>query len=241
MTRRRLAARAVAAGLALATLGALAADSWVKHQAAPALLPPGAAPHHAQTAIVLGALVYGRPGMLSPVLRDRVDEAIRLWKEGRVDTLLLSGDHGESDYDEVNWMRVYAEQHGVPRSKIFLDHAGFNTYETMVRARRVFQVNSAVVVTNGFHLPRAVFLARAQGMEVQGVAADHQAYEGAQNDARREFLARCKAVLNVYLWARQPLLGPPIPITGAAELSHDRYPEEESGNGRARPGVGGKA
>jgi SanA protein len=176
----------------------------------------------AQTAIVLGAYVYGTPGRLSPVLQDRVDTAIELFRAGVVDSLLMSGDHGQDDYDEVNWMRIYAEQKGVPTSKIFLDHAGFNTYDTMVRARRVFQVESAVVVTNRFHLDRAVFLALSQGIRAEGVVADKRGYLDANYYEQREFAARCKAFLNVYLLRPKPaFLGEPVPITGDAAASHD--------------------
>lgn len=207
--------------LILVALAAVLANLWVCRLARRFIVPAGEV-KRAQTAIVLGAYVYGTPGRLSPVLQDRVDAAIALFEAGLVDTLLMSGDHGQDDYDEVNWMRIYAEQKGVPTSKIFLDHAGFNTYDTMVRARRVFQVESAVVVTNRFHLDRAVFLARSQGIQVQGVVADKRGYEDAAYNEQREFAARCKAVLNVYLLRPDPaFLGQPVPITGDASASHD--------------------
>lgn len=206
----------------LGSLAAFAASHWVRRCAGPYIVSPDRA-QPAQTAIVLGAYVYGKPGTLSDVVKDRVDAAIELYRLGKVDTLLMTGDHGQSDYDEVNWMRVYAEKHGVPREKIFLDHAGFNTYDSMVRARRVFEVRTAVIVTNRFHLERAVFLARSQGIEAQGVVADRRAYLDAAFYEQREFAARCKAFLNVYLLRPAPaLLGPPVPITGSAAASHDQ-------------------
>lgn len=207
--------------LLLACLGGpLLASSWIIYRARPRICPPQqVAP--AQTAIVLGAYVYNNKGALSPVLQDRVDTAIALYDAGKVDSLLMSGDHGQDDYDEVNAMRIYAEKKGVPRGRIFLDHAGFDTYQSMVRARKVFQVESAVVVTNRFHLDRAVFLAGSQGIRVQGVVADRRRY--ADDYEMREFLARCKAFLYVYLLRPQPrYLGPEIPITGEATPSHDK-------------------
>lgn len=194
---------------------------WVHSRARPYVLPAERV-EHAQVGIVLGALVYGKSGRLSPVLEDRVDTAIALYKAGKVERLLMSGDHGKSNYDEVNAMRRYARERGVPDDQIFTDHAGFNTYDTMARARRVFLVENAVVITNGFHLDRAVFLARSAGIRAQGVVADKRAYLDASYNDSREFLARCKAVLNVYLWRPDPtFLGPEIPITGSAKASHD--------------------
>lgn len=200
--------------------GPLLASSWILYRARPQICSPQEV-LPAQTAIVLGAYVYNNKGALSPVLQDRVDSAIALYDAGKVDSLLMSGDHGQDDYDEVNAMRIYAEKKGVPRGKIFLDHAGFNTYQSMVRARKVFQVETAVVVTNRFHLDRAVFLASSQGMRVQGVVADKRSY--ADDYELREFLARCKAFLDVYLLRPRPkYLGPAIPITGEATPSHDK-------------------
>lgn len=207
--------------VAAAALGAVLVNLWVCRRAR-RFIVPAAQVKPAQTAIVLGAYVYATPGRLSPVLQDRVDTAIDLFRAGVVDSLLMSGDHGQDDYDEVNWMRIYAEQKGVPTSKIFLDHAGFNTYDTMVRARRVFQVESAVIVTNRFHLDRAVFLALSQGIRAEGVVADKRGYMEASYYEQREFAARCKAFLNVYLLRPDPaFLGEPVPITGDASASHD--------------------
>lgn len=198
-------------------------NQWVRYRARPYILPADQV-DHAQTAIVLGALVYNKTGGLSPVLQDRVDTAIALYKSGKVDSLLMSGDHGQQSYDEVNSMRAYAARRGVPDQHIFTDHAGFNTYDSMVRARRVFLVDNAVVVTNAFHLDRSVFLARSAGIRAQGVSGDqHQLLElDNQFNDKREFLARCKAVLNVYILRPDPaFLGEAIPITGDASLSHD--------------------
>lgn len=196
--------------------------NWWVHSSARPYVVPAEAVDKAQVGIVLGALVYGKSGRLSPVLEDRVDTAIALYKAGKVERLLMSGDHGQSNYDEVNAMRRYACERGVPDDRIFTDHAGFNTYDTMVRARRVFLVENAVVITNGFHLDRSVFLARSAGIKAQGVVADKRAYLDSNYNDSREYLARCKAVLNVYLLRPDPtFLGPEIPITGSAKASHD--------------------
>lgn len=197
-------------------ISSIAANAWVKHQAQP-LIREAREVSHAQTAIVLGAFVSPK-GELCPMLEDRVETAIGLFKAGKVDSLLMTGDHGKVDYDEANAMKRYAEKKGVPSDRIFTDHAGFNTYDSMVRAKQVFGVETAVVVTNGFHLERAVFLAQSQGIRAEGVVADLRPY--VYYYSHREFLARCKAVLNTYILRPDPrFLGPAIPITGDSHAS----------------------
>ncbi len=168
----------------------------------------------AQAAIVLGARVYPGGG-LSPMLRDRMETWVRLYELGRVDKLLLSGDHGQTTYDEVNAMLRYALDRGVPEEDVFTDHAGFSTYDTMYRARDVFLVESAIVVTQGFHLARAVYTARALGLEAVGVPADIQPYGDERRFAMRDWLARAKAFLDLHVTKPEPrYLGPTIPIEG---------------------------
>lgn len=180
----------------------------------------GQAPE-AQAAIVLGAAVWsgGRP---SPVLEDRLLTGVELYRAGKVKKLLLSGDHGRRSYDEVNAMRRFVVRRGVAERDVFMDHAGFSTYETMYRARDVFRVRSAIVVTQQFHLPRAVFLARRLGLDAVGVAADRRPYVGVEYLRMREVLARNKAVLDLYVLRSRPtFLGPAMPITGDGRATHD--------------------
>jgi SanA protein len=174
----------------------------------------------AQAAIVLGAYVFP-DGRVSDMVADRLEMAYNLYREHRVAKILISGDHGRVEYDEVNTMRRYLEAKGVPTADIFMDHAGFDTYDTMYRARDVFQVHTAVVVTQAFHLPRAVYLARSLGLEAQGVAADRWQYAGAQYYAAREWAARVKAFGNVLFHNAPQFLGPAIPITGDGRATHD--------------------
>lgn len=178
----------------------------------------------AQASIVLGALVE-RDGTLCPMLEDRVRTGVNLYRAGKVKKLLMTGDHGQKSYDEVNHMRRYAESLGVPTEDIFMDHAGFSTYESMYRAMAVFQVKSAVVVTQRFHLARAIYLARSFGIDAKGVIADRRPYLDAIDSsflALREELARCKAFIQVHLTHPKPtFLGPAIPITGDGRATHD--------------------
>jgi len=175
---------------------------------------------HAQAALVLGAQV-APDGRLSTMLRDRLARAAELYHAGKVDKVLASGDHGTAGYDEVNAMKRALVAAGVPERDVFTDHAGFDTWDSVVRAREVFGVASALVVTQGFHLPRAVWLARRAGLEAHGVAADQHAYGASTNrrNAVREVLARVKAVADVVTGRDPRHLGPRIPITGDGRAS----------------------
>jgi SanA protein len=175
----------------------------------------------AQVAVVLGALVF-RDGRLSYVLADRVDTAIDLYRKKKVDKILLTGDHGRVSYDEVNAMRRYALKHGIPPEDVFMDHAGFSTYESMFRARDVFRVKSAIIVTQRFHLARSVYTARALGIDAMGVEADRHIYIHPLLNNAREILARTKAFIDVNITHPNPkFLGPQIPITGDGRLTND--------------------
>lgn len=175
----------------------------------------------AQAAVVLGAMVYP-DGRVSDMVADRLHAALALYREGKVQKLLITGDHGQVEYDEVNTMRRWLEREGVPSADIFMDHAGFDTYNSMYRARSVFQVHSAVVVTQAFHLPRALYLADRLGLTVQGVVADRWRYRDAWWYDLREAGARNKAFLNVLVHRKPTFLGPVIPISGDGRQTHDQ-------------------
>jgi SanA protein len=166
---------------------------------------------HAEVAIVPGALVEP-DGDLSAMLAARVEQASRLWHAGKVEKILVSGDHGTWKYDEPDTMRKALVRNGVAPRDIFEDHAGFDTWATMVRARSIFGVRSAVVVTQGFHMPRALFLADEAGIDATGLTSDLQAWgaQGRKSEVR-EVLSRVKAIADVALDS-PALAGPKIPI-----------------------------
>jgi len=168
---------------------------------------------HAQVAIVPGALVQPN-GKMSGMLADRVRQADALWKAGKVDRILVSGDHGAWIYDEPDTMRKALVADGVPERVIFEDHAGFDTWATMVRARSIFGVHNAVVVTQGFHMPRALYLAHEAGIDATGLTADqHQwGYQGQRSEIR-EVLSRVKAIADTTL-DTPAMGGKKIPISG---------------------------
>ncbi len=167
----------------------------------------------AEVAIVPGALVKPN-GKMSAMLADRVRQATALWRAGKVKRILVSGDHHTWAYDEPDTMRKALVSAGVPPRVIFEDHAGFDTWATMVRARGIFGVKDAVVVTQGFHMPRALYLADAAGIDATGLTADlHQwGFQGRKSSVR-EVLARVKAIADTTL-DTPAMGGPSIPISG---------------------------
>lgn len=174
----------------------------------------------ADAAIILGARIFDN-GTPSQVLADRLDTGIELYKSGKVKKLLMTGDHGQVTYDEVNGMRRYAISRGVPEKDIFMDHAGFSTYDSMYRARDIFLVKKAIIITQEFHLPRALYIARNLGLDVDGVLADKRDYAGEGYLYFRELFARTKAVAQLAVSMKPKYLGPAIPISGDGRATND--------------------
>jgi SanA protein len=174
---------------------------------------PEVAPE-ADVALVLGASVQGKND-LSPILKDRADMAIALYKTHKVSKILVSGDNGALDYDEVTPVRKYLVQEGVAPADIFLDHAGFDTYSSMYRALNVFEVHSMLVVSQPFHLPRAVFIARELGIDAYGVSSG----EGDFFNTMREIPASDKALADIVFERYPKYLGPQEPISGDGQTT----------------------
>jgi SanA protein len=217
MLDRRLVIRAALGGAGAIVLLAVVvgvANAVILLGGRGAKTDPEAVPH-AQAALLLGAFVQpdGHP---SGMLEDRIRAAAALYRDGRVDKVLASGDHGRTDYDEVNAMRRELQRLGVPERDIFMDHAGFATLDSVVRARKVFGVHSAIVVTQPFHMARALWLARHAGLTATGLQAGAGKGYGNQGTLARvrEVLARTKAFGDVLTGADPKFLGPRIDIAG---------------------------
>src|SRR4051794_11771513 len=221
LNRRALTRRAIGGVAALSVLALVVgiANAVVLLGGRGAQTDPRALPH-AQAALVLGAYVQpdGRP---SAMLEDRLRAAASLYRDGRVDKVLASGDHGRPDYDEVNAMRSELIRLGVPDRVIFTDHAGFATLDSVVRARKVFAVHSAIVVTQPFHMARALWLAHRAGLTAYGLEAGSGKDYGSKGVQAgvRELLARTKAVADVVTGAQPKFLGPQVDIAGSARAS----------------------
>ena len=206
--------------LALAAL--LLLNARVKREGGAYLLSPEEAKdlEGVDCILVLGCGVRD-DGTPSDMLRDRVRTGVSLWQDGVSPKLLMSGDHGRTDYNEVGVMKALAVEAGVPDTDVFMDHAGFSTYESMVRARDVFCAKKIVIVSQEYHLYRAVYVARALGLDAFGVSADLRPYAGQSYREAREVLARAKDFLTSVLQPKPTYLGDPIPISGDGNLTND--------------------
>ncbi len=196
-------------------------SGYVKHQAADYLLSREAAAglEDVDCILILGCGVRA-DGSPSLMLRDRLDMGLRLYEAGVAPKLLMSGDHSRTDYDEVNTMKDYAMAAGVPSEDVFMDHAGFSTYESMYRARDIFCAEKIVIVSQGYHLSRAVYDARALGLDAYGMAAEDIRYAGQFMRDLREILARCKDFFYCLLRPEPTFLGETIPVSGNGDLSN---------------------
>jgi SanA protein len=150
----------------------------------------------AKTGIILGASVHS-DGKLSPILEDRVETAYQLYKLNKIENFLVSGDHRTDDYDEVNSIKNHLLKKGVPPEDIILDHSGFDTYDSMFRAKAVFEIEDAIVITQKFHLPRSLYIARNLDAKYKGFEAAPVAYTSSETIKRREQLANFKAVWEI--------------------------------------------
>ena len=159
------------------------------------------------------------------MLEERLNRGIEVYKTGCADRILMSGDHGRTEYDEVNVMKDFAVGKGAVAEEVFMDHAGFSTYESMYRAKDVFQVKKVVIVTQKYHLYRAIYNARRLGLDAYGVAADGQYNYSLPvrtfNNAR-ESLARCKDFLWCIFKPEPTYLGEVIPISSSGVLTDDK-------------------
>ena len=170
--------------------------------------------------LVLGCGVRDN-GTPSDMLRDRLERGLELYFAGVAPKLLMSGDHGSVEYDEVNIMKQYAIDKGVPSEDIFMDHAGFSTYESVYRAKEIFCADNIVIVTQEYHLYRALYLAKSFGLEVHGVSCDYYIYAGQKMREVREILARNKDFFTAIFKPYPTYLGEAIPVSGDGNLTND--------------------
>ncbi len=184
------------------------------------ITPEEASEMNADCILVLGAGVYNN-GAPSAMLVDRLLQGIELYNSGISEKLLMSGDHGREEYDEVNTMKQFAIDRGVPSNNIFMDHAGFSTYESLYRTRDIFLAKKIVIVTQEYHLYRALYVAKALGIEAYGIASDPRRYVGEEYREMREILARTKDFVYAIFKPEPTYLGEAIPVSGDGNLTND--------------------
>lgn len=170
--------------------------------------------------IVLGCKVYDN-GVPSDRLMDRILRGIELYDLKVAPKLLMSGDHGRQEYNEVGAMKEVAVKSGIASSDVFMDHAGFSTYESIYRAKEIFGADKIVIVTQKYHLYRALYIAKQLGIEAYGVESDFHTYKDATKSEFREILARVKDFGIAFLKPKPTYLGTPIAINGNGDVTND--------------------
>ena len=170
--------------------------------------------------LVLGCYVHEN-GNPSDMLHDRLQRGVELYDLGTAPKLLMTGDHGRATYDEVDAMKRFAVDAGIAPEAVFMDHAGFSTYESMYRARDIFQARKIIIVTQQYHLYRAIYIAESLGLEAYGVSADYRSYSGQTGRDVREILARVKDFGTSMFQPKPTYLGEAIPIWGDGNLTND--------------------
>lgn len=196
-------------------------NQYVKNMANTKILESFSDIKDMEAILVLGCEV--KPdGSLSLMLKDRLDKAIQLYKAGVAPKVIVSGDHRTDHYDETNAMKNYMMKNNIPSEDIFMDHAGFATYDSMYRAKYIFKVEKCVVVTQEYHLYRAVYIGNALGMETYGTSAIKTKYNGQSARNFREFLARNKDFIKCIFKPHSTYLGDTIPVSGSGDVTNDK-------------------
>lgn len=201
-------------------MAVIAINRIVIAQATPYILPADAAGEGYDCILVLGCGVQGTTP--SHMLEDRLLQGIELYHSGASEKMIMSGDHGRDHYGEVNVMKDFAIDRDVASSDIFMDHAGFSTYESMYRAKEIFQAEKILIVTQKYHLYRAIYNARALGLDAYGVASDPRTYVGQTYRDIREILARNKDFIYSVIKPEPTYLGEAIPVSGNGDVTNDR-------------------
>mgnify|MGYP003303144241 CR=1 FL=1 len=204
----------------LCGIGAIGIDLYVVKSTEKYILTPETAGEGYDCILVLGCGVWGSTP--SHMLEDRLLQGIELYENGASGKMLMSGDHGKSDYDEVNVMKDFAAEKGVATRDIFMDHAGFSTYESMYRAKEIFGAEKVIIVTQDYHLHRAIYDARALGLDAYGVESNPRGYAGQIYRDIREILARNKDFFWCIFKPEPTYLGEEISISGNGNITNDR-------------------
>ena len=200
-------------------MAVLIINGVVRHSAMPYVLEPVEVANDYDCILVLGCGVVGKTP--SPMLQDRLLTGIALYEKGAAPKLLMSGDNSKIDYDEVNVMKNFAIDAGIDSENIFMDHAGLSTYESMYRAKEIFGAKKVLIVTQSYHLYRAVYDARALGLDAYGVASDLRGYAGQIFRDVREVMARVKDFAYCIIKPEPTYMGESIPISGDGNITND--------------------
>lgn len=209
---------------ALCVIGAVyvfSVNAYVKNTTKDSIITPKRASEleDVDCIIVLGCFVKPS-GVPSDMLYDRIKMGNELYLSKAAPKIIMSGDHGQVEYDEVSTMKAYAVDAGVPSEDVFCDHAGFSTYESIYRAKEIFGADKVIIVTQEYHLHRALYVARSLGIDAYGVSADYRTYAGQIGRDLREILARNKDFITSIFKPEPTYLGESIPINGNGDVTN---------------------
>lgn len=209
---------------ALCVIGAVyvfSVNAYVKNTTKDSIITPERASEleDVDCIIVLGCFVKPS-GVPSDMLYDRIKMGNELYLSKAAPKIIMSGDHGQVEYDEVSTMKAYAVDAGVPSEDVFCDHAGFSTYESIYRAKEIFGADKVIIVTQEYHLHRALYVAKSLGIDAYGVSADYRTYAGQIGRDLREILARNKDFITSIFKPEPTYLGESIPINGNGDMTN---------------------
>ncbi|KRT17550.1 hypothetical protein ASU31_03135 [Pedobacter ginsenosidimutans] len=172
-----------------------------------------------KVAIIFGAGINNNKP--SKYLKDRLDAGIELYKNNKIDKILLSGDNGSDEHDELTVMKLYCYQHGVDTNKIYLDYAGFDSYSTLYRSKYIFNIDTAILVSQKYHLNRCINIGNKLGVKSYGFAADKGTYQGYKYASFREYFAVVKSTIDLMIGRKPHFLGEAVDINGPSNYTKE--------------------
>ncbi|MFF5383391.1 SanA/YdcF family protein [Pedobacter suwonensis] len=201
----------------LSVIIVLGINLLIKHQTDPLIYFNAQNVPKTKVAIIFGAGINNnKPGKY---LKDRLDAGIKLYNNQKIDKILLSGDNGTDAHDELTVMKLYCYEHGVDTNKIYLDYAGFDSYSTLYRSKFIFKIDTAILVSQKYHLNRCVNIGNKLGIKSYGFAADQGTYQGFKYASFREYLAIVKSAIDLIIDRKPRFLGEPVNINGQSNYT----------------------
>ncbi len=201
----------------LSVIIVLGINLLIKHQTDPLIYFNAQNVPKTKVAIIFGAGINNnKPGKY---LKDRLDAGIKLYNNQKIDKILLSGDNGTDAHDELTVMKLYCYEHGVDTNKIYLDYAGFDSYSTLYRSKFIFKIDTAILVSQKYHLNRCVNIGNKLGIKSYGFAADQGTYQGFKYASFREYLAIVKSAIDLIIDRKPRFLGEPVNINGPSNYT----------------------
>ena len=191
----------------------------VKSQTDPVIFSKEKDTPGSKVAIIFGAGINNNKP--SKYLKDRLDAGIELYKNNKIDKILLSGDNGSDEHDELTVMKLYCYQHGVDTNKIYLDYAGFDSYSTLYRSKYIFNIDTAILVSQKYHLNRCINIGNKLGVKSYGFAADKGTYQGYKYASFREYFALVKSIIDLMIGRKPHFLGEKININGPSNYTKE--------------------